>query len=141
MENNPLDLVLIKTESMQSIRERLISMAHDPNRDEVERQKLISEIDARFAYYSFRAEGVCDVVNFCHTLHHLVMERREHFGALQIKTDPTGFHECVVEFRSTLGLETLRGILRKQIDSHVMLETLRPVPLVENSLERDSNVQ
>lgn len=135
-----VDVEKIQAETTQSIRGRLISMAHDPNRNESERQELIKEIDARFAHYSFRAEGVGDVVNYCHTLHHLAMERREHFGALQIKTDTEGFHECRVEFRSTLGMETLRDVLRKQIDSHVMLETLRPVPLAENSLDRDSSV-
>ena len=34
-------------------------------------------------------------------------------------------------------LEQLQGILRTIKDAHVMLQTLRPVPLADNSLERD----
>lgn len=48
--------------------------------------------------------------------------------------------EVAVEMRTTLGLEDLRNILREQIDSHVMLQTLRELPLSQNKCERDYSI-
>ncbi len=47
--------------------------------------------------------------------------------------------EVAIEIESTAEIETLREVLRDQIDAHVMLETMRPIPLSENMLERDHN--
>lgn len=45
------------------------------------------------------------------------------------------------EFACWKTLEELRDILRAQVDSHVMLETLRQCTLKENSLGRDRSIQ
>lgn len=55
--------------------------------------------------------------------------------------NPEGYEyplpDFYVGFRSDADLETLQGILRKGPDLHVGLQTLRQVPLKDNSLERD----
>lgn len=58
------------------------------------------------------------------------------------KVIPVGLAiDVKVEFESNGTLEQLREILRKIIDGHVMLETLREVPLDKNSLERDRTIE
>ena len=47
----------------------------------------------------------------------------------------------VVEFESTASLEEVRNVMRLVEDGHVMLQTLRPIPLNENSLDRDTSVE
>lgn len=42
-----------------------------------------------------------------------------------------------IEFRTPYTLDELREFLRTIDDTHVMRQTLRPVPLAENSLKRD----
>jgi hypothetical protein len=42
-----------------------------------------------------------------------------------------------VEFNSPADLETLRNVLRMGVDLHVGLQTLRPLMLSRNTLERD----
>lgn len=136
MENNPL-----ATESIQSLRSRLIAMQHDPNRDENERQQIIKELEARFAYYSFRAECPADVIRFFNHALDYAFENELQLGALFVKTDEGGFPDTVAEFRSTIDLETLQGLVKREQDTHVLLETLRPVPLKENSLVRDNSIE
>lgn len=46
-----------------------------------------------------------------------------------------------VELNTTLFIEELRVILREIQDSHIMIETLRQVPLSENSLDRDRTIE
>lgn len=55
-------------------------------------------------------------------------------GLVQV-TDPP-FPDVEVEFRSDATLGELYAVLDRMVDSHVMRETLRAVPLAENSLER-----
>lgn len=45
-----------------------------------------------------------------------------------------------VEFNSPADLETLRNVLRVGIDLHVGLQTLKPLLLSHNPLERDYNL-
>lgn len=85
--------------------------------------------------YSFRAEYNGDVERF----REQIMERHNPV-VLLYRTDSTGLPDVEVEFKSSLTLEELRGILNEQIDSHVMVQTLRPVPLALNSLERDRDL-
>jgi hypothetical protein len=49
--------------------------------------------------------------------------------------------EIAVELHTPLGLDYLRGIMRQVVDGHVMLQTLRPIPLAENKLERDFTIE
>jgi hypothetical protein len=51
-----------------------------------------------------------------------------------------GFPGASMELITEVTVERLREIMRGQNDMHIMLETLRPVPLRENSLERDSSI-
>jgi len=46
-----------------------------------------------------------------------------------------------VEFRAEAELEALRNVMRAGSDLHVGLQTLRPVVLDENSLERDWDIR
>lgn len=46
-----------------------------------------------------------------------------------------------VEIRTEATLERLRELLRGITDSHVMLQTLRPLPLSENPLNRDLDLE
>lgn len=45
--------------------------------------------------------------------------------------------EILIEFETNATLEELRAELRKIIDTHVLLQTLRQCPLKDNSLKRD----
>jgi hypothetical protein len=45
--------------------------------------------------------------------------------------------DVYVEFKAEVSLETLQAVLRQGTDLHVGLQTLRPVSLEDNSLERD----
>ena len=45
--------------------------------------------------------------------------------------------DVYVEFKAEVPLETLHAVLRQGVDLHVGLQTLRPVSLKDNSLERD----
>lgn len=57
-----------------------------------------------------------------------------------VNKDQTGLPDVEVEVYADASIEQLRDILRQITDGHVMLETLRPVPLAGNSLERDESV-
>jgi hypothetical protein len=83
--------------------------------------------------YSFRAECPADVeafqasaakANIPVVVTHLVVER-------------DAFNDTEVEFKSTATLEAIRDAMREIVDGHAMLETVRAVPLSENSLERE----
>ncbi len=52
-------------------------------------------------------------------------------------SDADGLPDVDVEMQCSATLEQLQGILRTIKDAHVMLQTLRPVQLADNSLERD----
>jgi hypothetical protein len=59
-----------------------------------------------------------------------------------VRSEVTPEGEAYAELRSTMDLATLRWFMRlAEVDSHVMRQTLRPVPLAENSLERDWDVE
>jgi hypothetical protein len=90
--------------------------------------------------YSFRAEGARDVLAFLNKVYTDAVATDRFVSALFIETDigpNCGTHECVVEFQSNISLEELRAHLRTIEDSHVMLQTLRQLPLYLNNCERD----
>lgn len=82
--------------------------------------------------YSFRAECQADAEKL-----------RDRCTEVYIKMDMTimphgeGFPDVKVEMQTDASMNQLHDILRTMDDSHVMLQTLRQVPLAENSLERD----
>lgn len=54
-----------------------------------------------------------------------------------MKADADGMPDQEIEIRTELTLDELLTMIRAIPDGHVMLQTLEPVPLAENSLERD----
>lgn len=83
------------------------------------------------AQFSFRAECLSDVERFqsaCSDAGVTV--------SLTIQSEPE-FPDVDVELQSSSLLEKLRDQMRKLVDGHLMLQTLRECALNENSLERD----
>ncbi|NNM56499.1 hypothetical protein [Acidocella sp.] len=83
------------------------------------------------AIFSFRAECRQDVSEF---------ERRCHIAGLQPLLTihkVENYPDVHIEMRTVASIEKLKTIMRRVIDSHVMIETLRECPLAENSLERE----
>lgn len=56
---------------------------------------------------------------------------------LSMKADEDGMPDQEIEIRTELTLDELLTMIRAIPDGHVMLQTLEPLPLAENSLERD----
>ena len=86
--------------------------------------------------FSCRAEGQCDVdslQNLCATSGITLVN-------LRIELDRNGFADVEVEFESSATLETLRETAKLVVDGYVLLQTLRQVPLAENSLKRDRSL-
>lgn len=57
--------------------------------------------------------------------------------ASTVHRNANGLPDLDVELQCSANLDQLQGILRTIKDAHVMLQTLRPVPLADNSLVRD----
>ena len=89
--------------------------------------------------YSFRSEYVPDAVVFLNRILEYIQEKELFFTSLFIQTDPR-VQESLVQFQSKISLEELREILRNIEDSHVMLQTLRQIPLSQNKCDRDWSI-
>jgi hypothetical protein len=90
--------------------------------------------------YSFRAESPVDVANFILAI---VQEGIFLIGSQMsslILTGPLYSGEVTFQFESLSPLEEIRRVMRTIEDSHVMLQTLLPVPLSENRCERDFSI-
>lgn len=89
--------------------------------------------------FSFRAEFPADVDEFYAACAEagIVVSARSTRGLQE------GFADVAAEFRSAsdVTVEHLRRAAKDVPDLHVVLETLRPVPLVDNSLERQEFAQ
>lgn len=83
--------------------------------------------------FSFRAECRGDVNSF--------LQKSQDSGIKIIVTktvkDTNGFPDMEIEFESEAKLEDLIEAMRKVQDGHVMYQTLRQVPLEQNSLQRN----
>lgn len=84
--------------------------------------------------YSCRAELYDDALHFLALMYD---EQVPHFLTRVERECDAWMPTFSMEFRTTLDLESLLRLLDRVPDAHVMQETLRPVPLAENSLERD----
>ncbi len=86
-------------------------------------------MDKPASTYSFTAEAAIDVQRFLDECRKagVEIELREMGGGCEIIT--------------TASLKKLRAIMRRVVDGHVMLSTLRPCPFAENSLERDWDIE
>lgn len=85
--------------------------------------------------YSFRAECPYDIIEFAKDLTTRQIGIVD-FSVRPIDGDvryPDRKVECVLD----TDLATVQRVLRSLPDSHVMLQTLHPCPLAENSLERN----
>lgn len=82
--------------------------------------------------YSFRAECMHDVEVLTALLPTMSIED----GDVAISPIVLGLPDVKVEVLTTAPLDTLKRAMGRVPDSHVMLETLRPCPLAQNSLER-----
>lgn len=81
--------------------------------------------------YSARAECFHDVARF--------LSKPIGFGYVNIKPQvASGINlpDVTIEFQAVASLNLIKAYLRNMIDCHVFLETIRPVALSENSLER-----
>ena len=83
--------------------------------------------------FSFRAECQVDVDSF-------LQKSQESVIKLTVTKNvkvTNGFPDVEIEFESEATLEDLIEVMRKVQNGHVMYQTLRQVPLNENSLKRD----
>ncbi len=89
---------------------------------------------AQQSVFSFRAEFPADVDEF----YAACAEAGIVTTAPSKRELQAGFADVAVEFRSAseVTVDDLRAAASDVPDLHVILETLRPVPLAENSLER-----
>lgn len=69
-------------------------------------------------HFKLRAECLDDVLLLIHRMPQNVWEMK----ILQVGQLP----DVVFEFKTTLTLDEILAILKMQVDSHVMMETLRP---------------
>lgn len=81
--------------------------------------------------YSFRAECAADVDNLNNALTASGLA-----ATLLYYPDPV-YPDINVEIETDAALDVIRSIMREVDDGHVMYQTLRAVPLAQNTLERD----
>lgn len=84
--------------------------------------------------YSCRAEVSCDAIRVLHVLSDdsdVDADAGAKLCFMKYDGETDG-----LEFRSTHSLDELLVLFRRVVDTHVMQQTLRAVPLAENSLER-----
>jgi hypothetical protein len=92
--------------------------------------------------YSFRAECRHDVDEFSKTLQGVDPSASFEVKPLLLDSPkgPADVGEVQVEFTTQLSLEMLRVIMRRQIDTHVMIQSMRALPLGQNDLDRDHSI-
>lgn len=83
---------------------------------------------------SYRAECQGDVTTLNHTLLtkglcHRITRYEPDLKLGEVLVEMQVWNNCTIE--------DVKSVLRNQIDSHVLLETLRPVPMSDNTMERD----
>lgn len=94
-----------------------------------------SGADAGMKIFSYRAECQADVERF-----HQACALRGLTAVWTTHASTIG-PDVEVDLQANASLEDLRQILRNQVDSHVMLQTLRECCLAANTLERDHTVR
>lgn len=82
--------------------------------------------------FSFRGEFGQDVIVFKNRC------KEEGIVIKNITEDPYGSTPDVqVEIKTTASEDDILNVMRGIVDSHVMIQTLRPIPLADNNLERN----
>jgi hypothetical protein len=83
--------------------------------------------------FSFRAECQADIDEFRTLLTSLDL-------SATLTETPLTFGEVAAEIQIDMTLDELRKTMSSQVDSHVMIQTLREIPLANNNLERDYSI-
>lgn len=98
--------------------------------------------------YSFRAECPVDVASFILAVNKFNEDIKDEADLLTVERPTMAplfadekTPEMTLEFESTGTLDELRDVLRSISDGHVMLQTLRPCLMLDNSLERDYDLE
>jgi hypothetical protein len=86
--------------------------------------------------YSFRAECEADV----DALRELAQAQLVECN-WTLRRDQHGLPDIDVEVTTGADQSAVMKLMREILDGHVMIQTLRPVPLSQNSLERDYDVE
>jgi hypothetical protein len=94
------------------------------------------------AVFSFRAECPHDINLFAENLtaKQIQFTIRAKDLPLASPRGPRWMGDCAAEVTVDLTLEEMRTLMREQIDTHVMIQSLRELPLDQNSLDRDHTV-
>jgi hypothetical protein len=90
---------------------------------------------------SFRAECPADVMQVMHDLWFL----RERYDIKSLRVNSTVEYSVALEpwveiSSDTIPFEEIKKVILGVQDGHVMVQTLRPVPVNENSMERDRSI-
>lgn len=91
--------------------------------------------------FSFKTEMDHDVQTFTDVLKAVAPHATVYSEEFFIGPDKRWCGEWGVEVKTLLDLEQMRSIIRSIEDGHVMLQTLREVPLTQNRLERDFDAE
>jgi len=82
--------------------------------------------------YSFRAECQADVDRLQVQLDNVTTQYK-----LDVFPHGEGFPDVKVELTADLEQHEIESMMAGIVDSHVMYQSLRPIPLARNSLDRD----
>lgn len=112
-------------------------------RPEVALLELLGPTPINPRTFSFRAEWRGDTIAFRQLLaqrgHAFSFKEMPHL--LQVRTGkPIDVGEPKVEIQADLTLEQMRDLMREIPDSHIMLESMRELPLDKNPLSRDPSI-
>lgn len=91
-----------------------------------------SAVNTAEMVFSFRAECISDVMIFLGRV-----RGAGHSIKSNLQPDLDGLPDVDVEIQTDATLAQLEGLLRSISDSHVILQTLRQIPLEVNPLTRD----
>jgi len=93
--------------------------------------------------YSCRAEICCDAIRVLHLLDEVILAEAEADAEADARFVLTKYDGETqgLEFRTTLNPNALLALFDCVRDTHVMEDTLRAVPLANNSLERGADLR
>ena len=104
--------------------------------------KIKSSDNVLMNVYSFRSECIGDALKFLSEVINTAFKWNVEGGCMadvQLNHLSMGEYQC--EFKSLLDFNVIQSVCRTIVDGHVMLQTLRPIPLSENSLSRDHSIE
>ncbi len=99
----------------------------------VNRDDIADLYQGDIVHYSCKAECQQDVLDFISKLFSIENNRVLHVAFVPDAKYPDTLVEFALKLKAD---EALMAILEKQVDSHVMMETLRRCPLSENNYQR-----